>query len=380
MCPNPNVCQQLPNDEEEISFPSNMSPTSVINSNESSPKWKDNKDEKSSQLPAFIEIMNPSQQFMVLAFGMFFFFGIHNLLQEGIMKVPGFEHGVMLSYMEVLGVSFCSYFERKYVAKETVRVAPLSSYPVLTLCLMGSSALSNMSLDYINFPTKVVFRSCKLIPTMIIATIINRRVFKSIEYASAFAISIGLVIFAAADWKLTPSFNPTGITLVSISVIADAILPNIQERNFRLGASRLEVTFYTNFFTLITMTITTIWSGDLFSLIQLARFDQHLAVFMMVYTAISYVAISLFMTIVKKYGGVTAVLLGTARKAMSLILSFLFFPKAFSWYYVLGATLVLGGLLVVSLTKHLGKTENHQYEAVEQTQDEEMAPPPPPPR
>ena len=103
MCPNPNVCQQLPNDEEEISFPSNTSPTSVINSNESSPKWKDNKDEKSSQLPAFIEIMNPSQQFMVLAFGMFFFFGIHNLLQEGIMKVPGFEHGVMLSYMEVLG-------------------------------------------------------------------------------------------------------------------------------------------------------------------------------------------------------------------------------------------------------------------------------------
>ena len=266
-------------------------------------------------------------------------------------------------------VSICSYIERKYVAKETGRVAPLSSYPLLTACLMASSALSNMSLNYINFPTKVVFRSCKLIPTMIIATIINRRVFKSVEYLSALAISVGLIVFAAVDWRLTPSFNPTGLALVSTSVIADAILPNAQERNFRLGASRLEVTLYTNFFTLIAMTFTTLWSGDFFSVIKLAKMDHHLAVFMAVYTAISYIAISLFMTIVKKYGGVTAVLLGTARKAMSLILSFMFFPKAFSWYYVLGASLVLGGLTVASLTKLSNKNDYHQ--PVSQTDDDD---------
>jgi adenosine 3'-phospho 5'-phosphosulfate transporter B3 len=203
---------------------------------------------------------------------------------------------------------------------------------------------------------------------MIIATIINRRVFKSVEYASAFAISVGLVIFAAADWRLTPSFNPIGLGLVGTSVVADAILPNAQERNFRLGASRLEVTLYTNFFTLIAMTFTTLWSGDFFSVLKLASMDQHLAVFMMVYTAISYIAISLFMTIVKKYGGVTAVLLGTARKSMSLILSFLFFPKPFSWYYVLGATLVLGGLTVASLTKKLGQQQDDriQYEPLKE--------------
>lgn len=239
----------------------------------------------------------------------------------------------------------------------------LSNFTVLV-------ALSNMSLNYINFPTKVVFRSCKLIPTMIIATIINRRVFKSIQYASAFAISIGLVVFAAADWRLTPSFDVIGIVLVSLSVVADAILPNAQERNFRLGASRLEVTLYTNVFTLIAMTFTTVWSGDFFSVLKLARMDHQLAVFMMVYTAISYIAISLFMTIVKKYGGVTAVLLGTARKAMSLILSFLFFPKAFSWYYVLGAGLVLGGLTIESLTKHYDKQS--KYQPVSQTEDEDV--------
>lgn len=206
---------------------------------------------------------------------------------------------------------------------------------------------------------------------MIIATIINRRIFKSVEYASAFAISIGLIIFAAADWKLTPSFNPIGLALVGTSVVADAVLPNIQERNFRLGASRLEVTLYTNFFTLIVMTFTTLWSGDFFGALKMAMSDHHLATFMIIYTTISYIAISLFMTIVKKYGGVTAVLLGTARKAMSLILSFLFFPKAFSWYYILGAGLVLGGLLVASLTKHLDK-QKVQYEILQQQEDSDV--------
>ncbi len=253
-------------------------------------------------------------------------------------------------------VTVCSYIERKYVAKEKTVVAPMASYPLLTACLLASSSLSNMSLNYINFPTKVVFRSCKLIPTMIIATIMNRRIFKSIEYASAFAISIGLVVFAAADWKLAPNFNPIGLILVSLSVVADAILPNAQERIFGLGASRLEVTYFTNLFTLIAMTFTTGLTGDLLGVINLARTNNgNLVTYMIIYTMISYVAISSFMTIVKKYGGVTAVLLGTARKGMTLILSFVLFPKEFSWLYALGATLVLGGLLVVSLVKQFSK-------------------------
>ena len=64
--------------------------------------WKDNNDPNSSQLPSFVEALTPAQQFVVLSSCMFLFFGVHNLLQEAIMKVPGFE-GVMLSYMEVLG-------------------------------------------------------------------------------------------------------------------------------------------------------------------------------------------------------------------------------------------------------------------------------------
>jgi adenosine 3'-phospho 5'-phosphosulfate transporter B3 len=179
-----------------------------------------------------------------------------------------------------------------------------------------------------------------------------------VEYLAAFAISLGLIIFAAVDWQISPIFHPIGLALVSMSVFADAILPNAQERLFRLGSSRLEVTVYTNFFTLITMTITTMFSGDLVKLFQLSKTsDTNLVVYMAIYTCISYIAVSSFMMIVKKYGGVTAVLLSTARKGMTLILSFILFPKAFSYLYVIGAILVLGGLLVASLSKQKKKEE-----------------------
>ena len=257
--------------------------------------------------------------------------------------------------------------ERKYIAKETGRVAPLSAYPLLTFCLMSSSALSNLALNFVNFPTKVVFRSCKLIPTMVVASVIHRKVFTSKEYSCALAICTGLILFAAADWQLSPSFHPVGLTLVSLSVCADAILPNAQERLFRMGSSRLEVTLYTNIFTLMVMTVTTVISGDLVGIIQFARKQPMLRVYMCVYTFIAYIAISVHMTVVKRYGGVTAVLVATVRKALTLVVSFIVFPKKFSWLYVFGAGLVLGGLLVSSLAKieERKKAQNHAFKSKE---------------
>ena len=50
-----------------------------------------------------MEGLSQPLQFSLLAFGVFLFFGIHNLLQEAMMNVPGFKFGVMLGYMEVFG-------------------------------------------------------------------------------------------------------------------------------------------------------------------------------------------------------------------------------------------------------------------------------------
>ena len=106
--------------------------------------WAD----KFERLPA-------SVQFSILVLCVFFFFGLHNLLQEAIMEQMNHHYGIMLGYNEVLGVAICSFVERHWIVKERERVAPYSAFIKLTFCLLASSGLSNMSLNYINFPTKV---------------------------------------------------------------------------------------------------------------------------------------------------------------------------------------------------------------------------------
>ena len=51
-----------------------------------------------------LDSLAPPIQFAALACGVFVFFGVHNVLQEAMMKIPGFNFGVMLGYMEVIGM------------------------------------------------------------------------------------------------------------------------------------------------------------------------------------------------------------------------------------------------------------------------------------
>jgi solute carrier family 35 (adenosine 3'-phospho 5'-phosphosulfate transporter), member B3 len=353
---------------------------------------------------SFFDELSPNAQFAFLVGGVFFFFGLHNYLQEAIMHVRDdeptqiaaggaaagtdgaaveqhqlYQYSVMLGYFEVLGVAVGSYLERTYVQKEHDRLAPFSAYPLLTILLLSSSALSNLSLSYINFPTKVVFRSCKLIPTMLVAWCWHGQRFSTTQYGCAAAACLGLVCFAAADWETSPSFHPVGLLLVSLSVGADAILPNAQEKVFAMyGSSRYEVTLYTNIFTLAAMTISTYASGDLFGSLAQMVHNRPLLTYYAIYTIVAYIAISFHMAVVKRYGGVAAVLVATGRKAMTLIVSFALFPKGFTWLYPAGAALVLGGLAVASLAKL--QQSNQPSPSSKHHPHKTTPPPPPPPR
>jgi UAA transporter family len=63
--------------------------------------------------------------------------------------------------------------------------------------------------------------------------------------------------------------------MVSISVIADAFLPNFQEKVFEHGSSRVEVTFYTNVLCLMAMTVAFTMTGDLQDAIKYTVASEH---------------------------------------------------------------------------------------------------------
>jgi len=71
-------------------------------------------------------------------------------------------------------------------------------------------------------------------------------------------------------------------------------------------------------------------SGHILGAIQFASGSAVGAFYLVFYTIVAYVAISFHMRVVKHYGSVVAVLVGNTRKAGTIALSFLVFPKPFS--------------------------------------------------
>ena len=69
-----------------------------------------------------------------------------------------------------------------------------------------------------------------------------RESFSMSEMASAVAICTGLALFAFADMSgSTKASTFLGLALQAGSVVADAFLPNLQQRLFKRGASAVEV-------------------------------------------------------------------------------------------------------------------------------------------
>lgn len=159
----------------------------------------------------------------------------------------------------------------------------------------------------------------------------------------------------SADFKVLPNFSFYGIALVLVSITADSFLPNLQEKYFSKGASRSEVTFFTNLLVLVGMTVILTSTGDMKAAVSYAMGNRGCLAAMTVYVFISHIAITCHMTLVQKFGGIAAVLVGNFRKALTICLSFLLFPKPLSVWYLVGGVCVFGALLAQEYTREMRK-------------------------
>ncbi len=93
------------------------------------------------------------------------------------------------------------------------------------------------------------------------------------------------------------------------------------------------------------MTILFTVSGDIPEAIAYVSSNRPVMWLLLIYTFLAYVAISFHMAIVKEFGGIVTVLVGNTRKALTIVFSFIFFPKPMSPLYLVGGLLVFGSLI-----------------------------------
>jgi hypothetical protein len=120
----------------------------------------------------------------------------------------------------------------KNLPKSATEIAP---YITLSLVVFGSTCMLSLSVRYVTFPMKVIFKSMKLIPTMLVSSLMQSgRHYGGLDYLAAVLLCVGAAGYgfgeATEGAANGNSSRYVGIMLLTISVCCDAVTPNIQQR------------------------------------------------------------------------------------------------------------------------------------------------------
>lgn len=182
---------------------------------------------------------NKTTQFLLSCAGVFVLYLLYGYLQELIFTEEGFKsYGWFLTLIQ-FGYYICfGLLERNLEAKRSgvpalQRNIPMNTYIILAALTLGTMGLSNSSLGFLNYPTQVIFKCCKLIPVMVGSILIQGKRYGPLDFAAALAMCFGLAWFTLADSQVSPNFNVVGVAMISGALLCDAAIGNVQEKAMR---------------------------------------------------------------------------------------------------------------------------------------------------
>ena len=243
-------------------------------------------------------------------------------------------------------------------------------YIGLSIVVFGATALASQAVKYVTYPTKVIFKSAKLIPTMMVATVLQGTAYHTIEYFSALLLCIGAAGYSLDSGNGSHSANQwQGILLLLISIVCDALVPNLQQRllsaNNKLLPAQTDGTGNLSAGQLMVNVNAIGFVGLLGSMLLAGQLTPILAAsnplllfyLFMIGMGLS-TAVFAYTKLIQSSGSVVAVAVSTLRKVATVVLSYVFFPKPLTPTHIFSGCLVLTGMFLSTHSKHSTRRNN----------------------
>lgn len=140
----------------------------------------------------------------------------------------GFKHGGAVTLVTTLVYGVLAFLERVREGTHSTRTGSWGNYLILALLTSSGMYCTNAALVYINYTTRIVAKSSKVIPTMLIGAVFQHRKYGLKEYASASLLVIGIACFTLGDAASRPDFDPKGVLLITAALFADSFAANFE--------------------------------------------------------------------------------------------------------------------------------------------------------
>uniref|UniRef100_A0A7S1LNJ3 EamA domain-containing protein n=1 Tax=Alexandrium catenella TaxID=2925 RepID=A0A7S1LNJ3_ALECA len=229
---------------------------------------------------------------------------------------------------------------------------------VLSMMQFAAGVAANHAVHFVDFTMKVVSKASKLLPTMVISSVVgNSRSYTATEYFAAVMLCGGTAVFSCGSSREGSGIGESahadfiyGMLLLAFAVIADGIMPNMQQAMLRRGCGPDELTFRINIAGAVGGILGLTISGDWRRMAAYAE-SMPCAIPLLLASGFTFsISVMSYMRLIEEAGSVYAVGVSTVRKSVTVFLSFMLFPgKAFNSTRGAGLVAVLGGLVVVEL-------------------------------
>eukprot|EP01113_Clastostelium_recurvatum_P022238 TRINITY_DN2648_c0_g1_i1.p1 TRINITY_DN2648_c0_g1~~TRINITY_DN2648_c0_g1_i1.p1 ORF type:complete len:441 (+),score=76.09 TRINITY_DN2648_c0_g1_i1:126-1325(+) len=273
------------------------------------------------------------------------------IIQESVFKYSEFEFGGLLTFFQFAFFSIMGLVHHYWNAEKGTGLslprsqAPMRFYFMLGLYSVIGTAASSYSLQLLNFPTWVLFKSSRVISVMIGGIFLLGKRYSFKEYFGVFLLAVGLIVFTLGDITLLPSFNPVGVLLVFLSLLMNSFEGNMQERGMsEYKMSENEMLLFGYGFGALQILPWILFNGEFFAGIEFCRNNTDVLLQVGANCLLSYVGILLVLGLVKISSALTAVIVTSSRKALTVVFSFILFAKPFSVFYPLGFLVFFTGI------------------------------------
>mmetsp|Transcript_8878 Transcript_8878/g.14033 ORF Transcript_8878/g.14033 Transcript_8878/m.14033 type:complete len:256 (+) Transcript_8878:47-814(+) len=215
------------------------------------------------------------------------------------------------------------------------------------VCCMG---LANVSVQFLNYPTHILFKSAKPVPSLLLGACYLRKKYANIDYTANALMIAGMALFVIADdQELDEELELKGFILVTIALLAEVTIGSVQEKvvkDYKSGQE--EIILYTHLAGSVFLFLICLVTGELGLGIEALSYQPELLVAIAVFSLAGYFGAAALKNLVKYCGAMAALLTTTSRKMLAILLSVIIFPKVWSFQYWLGTLCYLTGTLLSS--------------------------------
>ena len=262
----------------------------------------------------------------------------------------------------------------------TIATVPLELYIGLSILRAIDLGMTNMAMQYVNYPAKTLMKSTRVVFTMIFGVIVTKKRYGVADYSIVMLMVTGLGMFMHADAKSSAVFQPIGIIMLIISLLCDGAISNLSEalmNQYDVGQDEFIFRLYS--IATCFIFIAAVMKGDFVDgMAYLTRpgtlqemeegMDPTWSVSgkiltMVLFSTTGFLGSSCSAAITKSFGALTMSITSTARKATTIFLSFALFPNECTVEHVSGIFLFIASLVAKSL--RASKRGYHHHKKVE---------------